>query len=599
MGDVDGFDLVPAHLAVQAMRDNGYRNAAYAAAELIDNSIQAGATVVELLVREETELVQARRRSRIREIAVLDNGIGMDSATLRRALQFGNGTHLDDRSGIGRFGMGLPSASISQCQRVDVWSWQDGIENAIHTHIDLGLVAKRVMREVPDPGSRDIPEFWLQSGLAFGASGTLVVWSDLDRIVWRTGKAVMENSEFLVARMYRQFLDRGEVKIRMATYEGAESAPKHEWFAVANDPGYLIEPSSTPAPYDRESLFQRDGESWMVRHSVCFGGEEHEVQLRFSYAREEARNVRNAGSSDYGKHAAKNIGVSLVRAGRELDMDQAFVSTSEARDRWWGVEVDFPPALDELFGVTNNKQSARNFSDLASRLESLKGSPDWNEFLKELSDEADPRAPLLEILDLIDRRVRALRNLIQLQKAGADRARRRHEAGSAEAAATAATRERQGQGQIGQSDAEESLPQDERQHLVEEALVESGLSPSDAQEMAAKTIGHGLKYIFTEAALEGTAFFSVAPKAGEILIKVNTNHPAYGNLLEVLETDPPEGVSVDELKNRLVRAGRGLKLLLMAWARYEDEQPSDQLRAETQDARAAWGQMAYRFLQDR
>ena len=42
-------DIVPVHLAVQAMRDNGYKNAAYAIAELMDNSIQAGATQVELL----------------------------------------------------------------------------------------------------------------------------------------------------------------------------------------------------------------------------------------------------------------------------------------------------------------------------------------------------------------------------------------------------------------------------------------------------------------------------------------------------------------------------------------------------------------------
>ena len=38
------FDIVPTHLAVQAMRDNGYKNAAYAIAELMDNAIQAGAT---------------------------------------------------------------------------------------------------------------------------------------------------------------------------------------------------------------------------------------------------------------------------------------------------------------------------------------------------------------------------------------------------------------------------------------------------------------------------------------------------------------------------------------------------------------------------
>ena len=39
-------EIIPAHLAVKAMRDNGYKNAAYAIAELMDNSIQAGARKV-------------------------------------------------------------------------------------------------------------------------------------------------------------------------------------------------------------------------------------------------------------------------------------------------------------------------------------------------------------------------------------------------------------------------------------------------------------------------------------------------------------------------------------------------------------------------
>src|SRR5258708_6488958 len=125
-------EIVPPHLVVKAMRDSGYRNAAYAIAELIDNSIQAGATQVELLCGERRQLVRQRERVQVSEIAVLDNGSGMDADVLRMALQFGNGTRLDDRSGIGRFGMGLPNSSISQARRVDVWSWQEGMENAIH-----------------------------------------------------------------------------------------------------------------------------------------------------------------------------------------------------------------------------------------------------------------------------------------------------------------------------------------------------------------------------------------------------------------------------------------------------------------------------------
>lgn len=113
------FSIVPSHLAVKAMRDSGYKNIAYALAELIDNSIQAGATHVEVLLAERYERVVEREKRRIYQIGVMDNGGGMTADVLRMALQFGNGTRLNnrDRTGMGRFGMGLPSASISQCRR--------------------------------------------------------------------------------------------------------------------------------------------------------------------------------------------------------------------------------------------------------------------------------------------------------------------------------------------------------------------------------------------------------------------------------------------------------------------------------------------------
>jgi hypothetical protein len=58
------------------------------------------------------------------------------------ALQFGNGTRLDPQAqtGMGRFGMGMPSASISQCTRVEVWSWQDGVDSALYTYLDVDKI---------------------------------------------------------------------------------------------------------------------------------------------------------------------------------------------------------------------------------------------------------------------------------------------------------------------------------------------------------------------------------------------------------------------------------------------------------------------------
>ena len=86
-------------------------------------------------------------------LGVLDNGKGMTKEVLRMALQFGNGTHLDpvNQQGIGKFGMGLPSSSISQAKKVEVWTWQNGIENAYYSYLDIDKIITQEMNEVPEP----------------------------------------------------------------------------------------------------------------------------------------------------------------------------------------------------------------------------------------------------------------------------------------------------------------------------------------------------------------------------------------------------------------------------------------------------------------
>jgi hypothetical protein len=189
--------IVPAHLAVKAMRDNGYKNAAYAIAELIDNSIQHGAKKVELLCAEIDVQFNLRNVTRVNQIAILDNGDGMSKEVLRMALQFGNGTHLDaaNQKGIGKFGMGLPSSSISQAKKVEVWTWQKGIESAIYSYLDIDKIIAQEMTVVPEPFNKEIPEMWKIAGKAFDKSGTIVVWSNIDRCIWKTAQAIIDNSE--------------------------------------------------------------------------------------------------------------------------------------------------------------------------------------------------------------------------------------------------------------------------------------------------------------------------------------------------------------------------------------------------------------------
>lgn len=604
----DSHDIVPTHLAVKAMRDNGYKNAAHAIAELIDNSIQAGATKVELLCGEKQVQREQRRRSAIHQVAVLDNGRGMDATVLRLALQFGNGTYLqpEKHTGIGRFGMGLPSSSISQCQRVEVWSWQDDVKNAIYTYLDLEEINSKGMSEVPEPQRHPIDPIWFQVGKTFDRSGTLVVWSNIDRCIWKTGKTIIDNSELIIGRMYRKFLDRREVSIRMMAFDldNPSNPPIVEKFALPNDPGYLMAKTSCPQPFDEEPMFQpweHEKGTNEATFIIDFRNQEHEVKVRFSYAKEEARPTegRNPGDLPHGKHAAKNIGVSVVRAGRELELDQSLVIKNPT-ERWWGVEIEFPPSLDDLFGVTNNKQSARNFTELARLdIDSLltETGKTMSELQEEYKEDGDPRGPLLEIVQRIDKNIKTMRRLLEVQTKGSRSGRpRRHGSNTPEKRATAITEERKKEGHKGQSDKDESLPTDERKEIIKKTLVDEGITDSTAQALAATTISNNLKYTFAEAALETAAFFSVKSKGGAIIITLNVNHPAYRNLMEILE-ESVDGVDPDTLRSRLSNSLEGLKLLLMAWARYEDEQPDGKRQQAALDARVDWGRVARQFLE--
>lgn len=606
---MDRHDIVPAHLAVEAMRDNGYKNAAYALAELMDNAIQAGAQTVELLCGEREVYVDQRSRSRIDQIGILDNGTGMNAATLRMALQFGNGTHLSEehRTGMGRFGMGLPSSSISQCKKVEVWTWQNGPDSAIYSFLDLESIRQRSQTEIPAPQEKSIPPMWRSIGQSFGGSGTLVVWSKIDRCIWRTAKAIIDNSELLIGRLYRRFLDAKAVQIRMVCFDLDDPVHCDQRFARPNDPGYLMAETSCPEPFSSVPMFDAWGDESRSDHiadvPVSVNGQTHVIRIRYSLAKDDARKPvggRDPGALPHGKHAAGNVGVSMVRAERELELDQSWVIKYDTTERWWGIEVEFPPSLDELFGVTNNKQSARNFSELAKLdIDALlreKGLKSVDELKAELEADGDPRGPLVEVAQQIKNRLSVLRRQLKAGVKGSRSGQKRHTVPAAEEVATAATRERQLEGFRGKSDDDERLPADERKGIIEETLKEAGISSDTAEQQAFRTVTDGLKYVLTQADLETPAFFSVRPRGGAVIITLNTSHPAYPNLVEVLENEA-NGSDPALLQTRLANALEGLKLLLMAWARYEDEQPDGLPKSRAQETRVDWGRIARKFLE--
>ena len=594
-------EIIPPELAVKAMRDSGYKNTAYALAELIDNSVQAKATNLELVCIEAYGQVNERSRRRIQAIGILDNGNGMLPETLRLALQFGNGTHLTDREGIGRFGMGLPNSSISQCRHVEVWTWQSGPDNAMYTYLDVDEIEARKMFAVPVPVHRPLPDEWRTRSKNIETIGTLVLWTKFDdhRLSWRGASATLRNTESLIGRMYRKFINDGRLSIRLLALIEGEAQPTVDQHVRVNDPLYLMCNSSTPTPFDTEPMFQSWGDEDEV-FLIDYDGATHEVVVRMSWAREETvpGDKSDRGAKLYGKHAAKNIGLSIVREGRELDLDPSWTNSYDPTERWWGVEVEFPSTLDEVFGVTNTKQSATTFSHMAQFEWRTEGNPgeSMSEFRDRIQSDGDPRALLLPIVDHIRQQIQEVRKRLKKQTTGRRTKQDRHDKPTVEDLATTKFRERADQGHPTDADSKEFTEED-RKNLEDDLRDDKHYPENVAEEIAKATLTRKRKVVFLTKAMEGYAFFNVEYKQGGLTaIVFNTNHPFYEQLMESLEPNIGDESDAD-LIDRIHKAADTLELLFAAWARYEMEEVRQQNRLF--EMRQEWGKMARFFLTEK
>lgn len=592
-------EIIPPELAVKAMRDSGYRNTAYALAELIDNSAQAGAALIEVFCLEQREQVNQRERRRIKEIAVLDDGRGMDASVLRMALQFGNGTHLNDRAGIGRFGMGLPNASISQCRRVDVWTWQNGLKNALHTYLDVDDVEAGRLRSVPLPTHTPLPDVWKERSQGIGESGTLVLWQEFDehRLTWKGARATLQNTEYLVGRMYRKFLGTEKLAIRLVALE--DDTVTYGEFARINDPLYLLAPSSTPAPYDKVTMFQKWGEEDQ-EFKVDWGDGTHLVAVRISWAKPDTvpADGTNRGDKPYGKHAAKNIGVSIVRAGRELDLDASWAIGYDPTERWWGIEVEFPPALDEVFGVTNNKQSATVFSYMAQFDWKTEAEPgeSFVGLKNRLRADRDPRVELIDISQYIRDQLSQVRDRLKDQTKGMRSGGKRHDDTSVEDRASTKFKQRASEGHKTEHD-EKVFDKTASDELQKDLVENKHYSEQVATDIASAVENRGRRVLFIEQESDSYAFFQIEQRPGGITeIIFNRRHPAHKSLILALDSEIREGGDNRDLVARIQNASDTLKMLFAAWARYEMEDVPNRQRIK--DMRQEWGKMARIFLND-
>lgn len=369
-----------------ALRNTGYKNIESAVAEIIDNSVEAKAKNIFVILREG---VAISGRKVVTEVGFLDNGEGMDFDVLGSCLGIGASTR-QARKGMGRFGVGLPQASLYACPEIEVYSWQGGVENAQKVYLDINKIKDGEQTEIEDPVRKSVPEPYASyiryqtvfETYDFSQSGTLVVWKKCDRISPKTRGPLTERLEFSLGQKFRYFIHDGISKIKIICEENPDAAVD----VAPNDPLFLmddncvlcdpVEPKLTYKPGEKinlETPFELytakgtgSGEVIVPIKYINKNGNliTSDVLVRFSIVKDKFYDQTafpgrmNPGDYALGKHAAKLEGISVIRARREIDFRRFdfYNVINEPQHRWWGCEIIFDPELDEVFGVANNKQ---------------------------------------------------------------------------------------------------------------------------------------------------------------------------------------------------------------------------------------------------
>lgn len=316
-------------MLIESMRDIGY-SLDTALADIIDNSITAQATDIELL---------ADTTSDAPKLAILDNGKGMSEASLLAAMHPGSTSPLDDRpaNDLGRFGLGLKTASFSQCRKLTIVTRQ-GSKTSVAVW-DLDYVAKMEDWLVQLPESPEgVP--WAER---LTADGTLIVWEQLDRLAPPGG--VGEGAEFVrrlnVARehlelVFHRYLagERGTPKLKIKL-NGRALKPFDPF-----DPG---NPATIVGPAEQIGI--RD----YILTVQAFTLPHHKKLTSADWE-------RNAGRAGY----VKNQGFYVYRAKRLIIHGTWFgLARQTELTKLARVRIDMPNGLDADWKIDVKKASAQ------------------------------------------------------------------------------------------------------------------------------------------------------------------------------------------------------------------------------------------------
>lgn len=320
---------------LESLRGLGYSTAA-ALADIVDNSISADAGEVRI------DFSWDGQNSRV---SVLDNGRGMSDAELESAMRLGDKSPLAPREthDLGRFGMGLKTATFSQCRRLTVATVKDGDTSCLRwdlTELAANPDSGWLLFEGPAAGSESFIE-----GLKGKIAGTLVLWETLDRIVTAGYKsddflALIDDVEAHLAMVFHRFIQGPQARLKLIL-NGRVIKPWDPFMT-----GHAAKPWTSP----------------IAKHARDYGNIEVQAHVlphrdKLTAAEFEANGGPGGWTSQQGFYVYRNE--RLLVAGGWLGLGTPKAWIREEGHRLARIRLDIPNTADAEWKIDVRKSTAR------------------------------------------------------------------------------------------------------------------------------------------------------------------------------------------------------------------------------------------------
>lgn len=512
-----GSGLVDERMLAETMRSVRYEDEAHAAGDIIDNAIEAGASQVH--IAEETA------GTKVLQVAFIDDASGIDESFLPHATKWGGSSNQGQRNVFGRFGFGLPSASVNRGRKFSVYSRTEEDHDFAVVTVDidnLALDGNTVL--MPKVEHTPLPKFvqtYVDANFIGGLSAvrTVVVWSNLDRLAWPNVQQSTNNLRQHFGITYSGWLDVCKLFVNGEAVEPVDvlfTTPGHRYYEIDGAP--KAEPQSS------------------IQFEVADdNGAKHEVTVRFSYLGVDAHNAEwSSGGRGRPAKVRQKIrkeynGFFVTRHGRYIELARPSIVNWSVYSRQVGVAIDFPPELDELFGMTPDKQTIV-FTDRLNQL---------------LEQHGVPRAIRKLVKDVTDERAR--RNVEEDVNITETEGERPSEAVIAKTLERDFRRTRKASKET-QEEAQKNF-----QERVKELSKDSGVPEEDiavAQERVLKEKPYKVEFV---PQTEDDPFYTPLMVGTQLILRINTGHPWYREVYGRLTADQAD-----------VRSGLELMLWILA-----------------------------------